>query len=123
MNKLFLIGNLTRDPELSETQNGTAYCLLNIAVNRGYSDKDGNKITDFFRVSVWRKQAENCGRYLKKGGKVAVTGELQSRSYEDKDGNKKTVTDIVAVDIEFLSPTNKKDESPQLEICEEDLPF
>ena len=103
MNKVYLIGNLTRDPELSETTSGIALCRFSIAVNRNYSGSDGERQTDFFNIIVWRTQAENCGRYLRKGSKVAIVGSLQNRNYEDKDGNKRTVTDIVANEVEFLS--------------------
>lgn len=136
MNKVFEIGNLTRDPELSETSNGVAYCRFSIAVNRDYKDNDGNKITDFFNVVAWRGQAENCGRFLKKGSKVAIVGSLENRSYEDKDGNKRTVTEIIAKEVEFLTPKNSdgngeptpppapRSERPTLEpIDEDDLPF
>lgn len=131
MNKVILIGNLTREPELSETASGIALCRFSIAVNRGYTNADGERDTDFFNITVWRTQAENCGRYLKKGSKVAIVGSLQNRSYEDKDGNKRTVTDIVANEVEFLSaktaeepaaPAKKKE--PELEPMEDDdLPF
>ena len=137
MNKLFLIGNLTRDPEASETASGVAFCRLGIAVNRPYQGSDGERATDFFNITVWRGQAENCARYLKKGSKVAIVGSLQNRSYEDKDGNKRQVTDIIANEVEFLSVRNAGDgdfdtepmrpirsERPQLEpVNEEDLPF
>ncbi|MBQ7373645.1 MAG: single-stranded DNA-binding protein [Clostridia bacterium] len=136
MNKLFLIGNLTRDPEMSETSSGVAFCRLGIAVNRPYQGSDGERATDFFNVTVWRNHAENCGRYLKKGSKVAIVGSLQNRSYEDKDGNKRTVTDIIANEVEFLSVRNQGDdmdsveqpvrrnERPSLEpVNEDDLPF
>ena len=135
MNKVILIGNLTRDPEVSETPNGIALCRFSIAVNRNYSSSDGERQTDFFNITVWRTQAENCGRYLKKGSKVAIVGSLQNRSYEDKDGVKRTVTDIVLSEFEFLSPNNRGDEEGleerpikkpvQLEEVEDDsdLPF
>ena len=103
MNKVYLIGNLTRDPEISETGSGLTLCRFAIAVNRNYSSSDGERQTDFFNITVWRALAENCGKYLKKGSKVAVVGSLQNRSYEDKDGNKRSVTDIVASEVEFLS--------------------
>ena len=103
MNKVYLIGNLTRDPEMSETPSGVPFCRLGLAVNRPYAGSDGERATDFFNITVWRTHAENCGRYLKKGSKVAVVGSLQNRSYEDKDCNKRTVTDIVASEVEFLS--------------------
>ena len=136
MNKLFLIGNLTRDPEMSETATGVAFCRLGIAVNRPYQGSDGERTTDFFNVTVWRTHAENCGRYLKKGSKVAIVGSLQNRSYEDKDGVKRNVTDIVANEVEFLTPKNVQSddmdmpvasarrERPQLEeVDDNQLPF
>lgn len=103
MNKVILIGNLTKDPELSETTNGVAVCRFAIAVSRDYSDVNGNRETDFFNIITWRGKAETCGKYLKKGNKVAVVGSLQTRSYEDKDGIKRTVTEIVASEVEFLT--------------------
>lgn len=137
MNKVILIGNLTRDPELSETPNGVAVCRFSIAVSRDYANSDGTRETDFFNITVWRGRAENCGKYLKKGNKVAVYGSLQNRSYEDKDGNKRNVTDIVANEVEFLTPKNaqggdaedapssqSRRERPQLEAIDDNqLPF
>ncbi len=139
MNKLFLIGNLTRDPEMSETSSGVPFCRLGIAVNRPYQGSDGERATDFFNVTVWRNHAENCGRYLKKGSKVAIVGSLQNRQYEDKDGNKRQVTDIVANEVEFLSVRSSGDglemetvepirsgrsDRPALEpVNEDELPF
>ena len=110
MNKVYLIGNLTRDPELSETTSGVAFCRFAIAVNRTFVNADGNRDADFFNITVWRGQAENCGKFLKKGSKVAVVGSLQNRTYEDKEGVKRTVTDIVANEIEFLSTGSRGDE-------------
>jgi len=112
MNKVYLIGNLTRDPELTETNSGIPVCRFAIAVNRPYSN-GGEKLTDFFNITVWRNQAENCGKYLKKGSKVAVVGSLQNRSYEDKEGNKRQVTDIIANEVEFLSTKNSSDNSDE----------
>ena len=133
MNKVILIGNLTRDPELTETPNGVAVCKFNIAVSRDYSDSNGNRKTDFFNITVWRGRAETCGKYLKKGNKVAVVGSLQNRSYEDRDGVKRTVTDVVASEVEFLTPKQSEPEvgvssmtreRPQLEpINDNQLPF
>ena len=110
MNKVYLIGNLTRDPELSETTGGVAFCRFAIAVNRTFVNQDGNRDADFFNITVWRGQAENCGKFLKKGSKVAIVGSLQNRTYEDKDGVKRTVTDIVASEVEFLSTGARGDE-------------
>ena len=136
MNKVILVGNLTRDPELTETPSGVAVCRFAIAVSRDYANADGNRETDFFNITVWRGRAENCGKYLKKGNKVAVVGSLQTRSYEDKDGIKRNVTDIVANEVEFLTPKNAqydgedapvvsaKRERPQLEAIDDNqLPF
>ena len=104
MNKVILIGNLTRDPELTETSSGIAVCRFAIAVSRDYANADGTRETDFFNITVWRGRAENCGKYLKKGNKVCIVGSLQTRSYEDKDGVKRNVTDVVANEVEFLTP-------------------
>ncbi len=135
MNKVFLVGNLTRDPELSVTPSGVAVCRFAIAVSRDYANADGTRETDFFNITVWRGRAENCGKYLKKGNKVAVVGSLQNRSYEDKDGIKRNVTDIVANEIEFLTPkgagaeeeisvSSARRERPQLEAIDDNqLPF
>ena len=114
MNKTILIGNLTRDPELTETPNGVAVCKFSIAVSRDYADADGNRETDFFNITVWRGRAENCGKYLKKGNKVAIVGKLQNRSYEDKDGVKRNVTDIIADEVEFLTPKQVDREEEQV---------
>ncbi len=107
MNKVILVGNLTRDPELSETASGLAVCRLGIAVQR----KDASREADFFNVTVWRESATNCGKYLKKGNKVAIVGTLQNRSYEDKDGIKRNVTDIIASEVEFLTPKGAQAEN------------
>ncbi len=134
MNKVYLIGNLTRDPELAETSSGIKVCRFAIAVNRTYAGSDGNRETDFFNITVWRTQAENCGRYLKKGSKVAIVGSLQNRSYEDKEGVKRNVTDIIASEVEFLASRSAQDggqeevlskkERPKLEpVSDDDLPF
>lgn len=136
MNKVILVGNLTRDPELSETPNGVAVCRFSIAVSRDYANSDGTRETDFFNITVWRGRAEVCGKYLKKGNKVAVVGSLQNRSYEDKDGNKRNITDIVANEVEFLTPKSAQSsdsedapaqarrERPQLEAIDDNqLPF
>ena len=114
MNKTILIGNLTRDPELTETPNGVAVCKFSIAVSRDYADADGNRETDFFNIVVWRGRAENCAKYLKKGNKVAIVGKLQNRSYEDKDGVKRTVTDIIADEVEFLTPKQSAEDDVQV---------
>ena len=109
MNKVFLIGNLTRDPELSETAGGVPVCHFSIAVNRNYSSQDGERQTDFFNCTAWRAMAESIARYTKKGKKVAVVGSVQMRNYEDNQGVKRTAVDIIAQDVEFLSPRDSGD--------------
>lgn len=111
MNKVILIGNLTRDPELSQTNSGISLCRISIAVSRRYPGPDGSRETDFFNVTAWRTIAENCAKYLKKGSKIAVVGSIQNRSYEGQDGSKKFTTDILADEIEFLSTKNDGDPS------------
>ena len=110
MNKVILIGNLTRDPELAETPSGVAVCRFSIAVTRDFANADGNRETDFFNITVWRTRAENCGKYLKKGNKVGIVGTLQNRTYEDKDGIKRYVTDIIANEVEFLTPKSAEEQ-------------
>jgi single-strand DNA-binding protein len=124
MNKIILTGNLTRDLEMRQTNNGKAVANFSIAVSRPFSDE-----TDFFNVTVWGNQAENCAKYLKKGSKVGIVGTLQNRSYEANDGTKRTITEIVAEQVEFLSPkqaeetqeqvVSVKRERPQLEEIED----
>ena len=104
MNKIFLIGNLTRDPELSETNSGVAVCRFGIAVNRRRSSADGEPQVDFFNVTAWRGLADNVSRFCKKGNKVAVVGSIQIRNYEDNSGQKRTYVDVIADDVEFLTP-------------------
>lgn len=103
MNKVFLIVNLTRDPELTETSNNTKICRFSIAVSRNYSNADGERQTDFFNCIAWRGLAETVSRYTHKGDKVALSGSIELRNYEDGDGVKRTVVDIVVQDIEFLT--------------------
>lgn len=108
VNKVFLIGNLTRDPEMRSTQSGVAVCNFTIAVNRRFKKENGEQETDFLNVIAWRQLAELCGTYLAKGRKVAVTGSIQTRTYEAKDGSKRTAWDIVADEVEFLTSQNQQ---------------
>lgn len=111
MNKVFLIGNLTRDPELTETSGGISICRFAIAVNRNYSGSDGERKTDFFNITAWRGLGETVARYAHKGNKVAVSGSIELRNYEDSQGVKRTSVDIIAQDVEFLSPRGSNDNS------------
>ncbi len=109
MNKVFLIGNLTRDPELRETPSGVAMCRFAIAVQRPYSSQDGERQTDFFECTAWRGLGETISRFTKKGNKVAVSGSIQLRNYEDNQGMKRTAVDIIVQDCEFLTPKSASD--------------
>lgn len=109
MNKVFLIGNLTKDPEMRSTQSGVAVCNFTIAVNRRFRNQQtGQQETDFLNIIAWRQLAELCSKYLAKGRKVAVTGSIQTRTYEAKDGSKRSTFDIVADEVEFLTPQNQQ---------------
>lgn len=134
MNKVIEIGNLVRDPELSQTQSGIAVCKMTIAVNRNYTNANGEREADFFPVVAWRGLADNCAKFLSKGKKIAVCGQLQTRSYDDQDGNRRYVTEIIADDVEFLTPLSenppqqteppKKKKLSELKPVEDDgLPF
>jgi len=136
LNKVFLLGNLTRDPELRYTAQGTAVANFSIAVNRSYKASDGEykKEVNFFKVVVWGKTGENCSNYLSKGRPVLVEGRLQNRSYETQDGQKRTTTEIVADNVQFLgtrgnntsagaSPANSYDEPFADEANDEAVPF
>ena len=102
MNRVDLVGRLTRDPELRHTSSGRAVCQLNLAINRTFTNQNGEREADFINVVVWDKQAENVCKYVTKGRLVSVEGRLQSRSYDDKDGKKVYVTEILASNISFL---------------------
>lgn len=133
MNKIFLIGRIANDVNLSETNSGIAVCRFSIAVNRRRASADAEQQTDFFNVTAWRGLAETVARYCKKGNKIAVTGQVQIRTYEDREGAKKTSVDVVAEEVEFLSqnPNNEArtqetpKKKPALQAFEDDydLPF
>ncbi|MDO4852048.1 MAG: single-stranded DNA-binding protein [Clostridia bacterium] len=109
MNKITLIGNLTHDPETRTTSNGVTVCSFTIAVNRRFASQGGERQTDFFRINAWRQLGETCSRYLAKGRKVAVIGELQARQYEAKDGTTRMSLDVSADEVEFLTPRSSDD--------------
>lgn len=104
LNRIILIGRLTRDPELRFTPNGRAVCSFTLAVDRNFPSQDGTRETDFINIVVWGKQAENCSQYLAKGRLAAVDGRLQIRSFDGNDGQKRYVTEVVADNVRFLSP-------------------
>ena len=109
MNKIILIGNLTRDPELRTTPNGITVCNFDIAVNdrRGRNQQNGQQEqTQYFRITVWRQLGETCQRYLAKGRKVFVSGPLTARTYQANDGTTRVSLEVTADDVEFLSSRN-----------------
>ena len=112
MNKVILIGRLTKNPELRFTPNGTAVCTVNLAVDRRNFSKDQEKVVDFISVIIWGKQAESTANYISKGCKFGVCGRIQSRNYVDKDGNKKYVTEVVAEEVSFIEWGNRTESSP-----------
>jgi single-strand DNA-binding protein len=104
INRIILVGRLTADPEVRQTSNGIPVATLRIAVQRQYRGQDGERQTDFINVVAWRKTAELCRDYLRKGRLVGVDGSLQSRSYEDRDGNRRTAYEVQADSVQFLEP-------------------
>lgn len=124
MNISFILGVLTKEPEKVEGNLSKTLARLNIAVRENYTDKDGNRPTQFFNVSVWGALAENCLKYLHKGSKIAIVGKIQNRMWE-ADGIKKYNTEIVASEIEFISTPQKKEDEPKdlKPIQDDNLPF
>ena len=108
MNKLTIIGNLTRDPELRTTSQGVNVCTFTVAVNRRNA-KEGQPDADFFRVSAWRMLGENCNKFLTKGRKVCVVGPVSARTYQANDGTTRVSLEVMAEDVEFLSPRGEAD--------------
>ena len=104
MNKVILIGNLTKDPELTTTSNGISLCKFSIAVSRSYTNSSGEREADFFNVVCWRQLADNVAKYLSKGRKVGICGSIQTRTYDAQDGTRRHFTEIAADEVEFLSP-------------------
>ena len=138
MNRLTIIGNLTRDPELRTTSTGINVCSFTVAVNRRRSANGNQPEADFFRVSAWRALGENCQRYLAKGRKVAVTGPVSVSTYTGNDGTTRATLEVTADDVEFLSsrnedagyapaPVAQPAPAPVMggyeEVADEDLPF
>ncbi len=102
MNKVFLIGRLTRDPELRYTSSNIPSASFSLAVDRTFTNQNGEREADFINIVVWRKQAENVKNYLSKGSQVAIDGHIQTRSYDGQDGQKRYVTEVIADNVQFL---------------------
>lgn len=114
MNKVCLVGRLTAKPELRYTGSNVAYTRFTVAVNRTFSNSQGQREADFISVIVWRRAAENVANYLDKGSQVSIEGRIQTGSYNDKDGNKRYTTDVVADNVQFLDSKkqNANNETP-----------
>lgn len=133
MNKLYLIGNLTADPAQVITSNNKTFTKFRIAVNRRFTGANGEKVTDFFQITAFGKIGENCQKFLAKGRKVAVVGELQARTYDDKEGMTRMSLDVVADEVEFLTPKSEEQEPEKkqkpitaadfTDIQSDDIPF
>lgn len=111
LNRVILIGRLTKDPELRYTGSGTAVATFTLAVDRTYSNQQGERETDFLNIVVWRQLAELCANYLKKGRLAAVEGRIQIRNYENQEGRKVYVTEIVADNVRFLESNRDRSEA------------
>lgn len=111
MNKLFIVGNLTRDPELRTTPSGVSVCSFTVAVNRRRSQSNDQPEADFFRISAWRALGENCAKYLAKGRKVAVTGSVSVSTYQANDGTTRASLEVNADDVEFLTSRQEAQET------------
>jgi len=153
INRTVLVGRLTKDPEVRFTSSNIAYARFTLAVNRTFSGPSGEREADFIQCIAWRRQAENLARFVKKGSLVGVEGRIQTGSYDDKDGVRKYTTDVVADSVQFLEsksqdsydnddnndvPRNsreyndnkyqektveKKQNTPSIDVSEDDLPF
>ncbi|HBK4554642.1 single-stranded DNA-binding protein [Listeria monocytogenes] len=104
MNRVVLVGRLTKDPDLRYTPAGAAVATFTLAVNRAFTNQNGEREADFIQCVVWRKPAENAANFLKKGSMAGVDGRIQTRNYEDNDGKRVYVTEIVAESVQFLEP-------------------
>lgn len=139
MNRVTLVGRLTKDPDLKYLSNGTPTASFTLAVNRPFSNQNGEREADFINCVVWRKPAENVANFLKKGSLAGVDGRIQTRNYEGQDGRRVFVTEVVAESVQFLDTRNNQNQQQQqnqkpstdnqyrnngqFDINEEDLPF
>lgn len=140
MNRVVLVGRLTKDPDLRYTPNGVPVATFTLAVNRMFTNQQGEREADFINCQVWRKPAENAANYLKKGSLAGVDGKIQTRSYEGQDGKRVYVTEVVAESVQFLEPKKSEGQSQsrqqntqghdpfansggQIDISDDDLPF
>lgn len=113
INRVILVGRLTKDPEYRQTPNGVSVATFTLAVNRTFTNSQGEREADFINVVVFRKQAENVSKYLSKGSLAGVDGRIQSRNYENNEGRRVFVTEVVADNVQFLEPKNNNQQNNQ----------
>jgi single-strand DNA-binding protein len=147
INRVVLVGRLTKDPELRYTPSGVAVTTFTLAVNRQFTNSQGEREADFINIVAWRQLAELCANYLKKGSQAGLEGRLQTRSYDNKEGKRVFITEVVADNVQFLSPAGERkeggsgfpsggrsnsqdqyndpftNESSRVDIADDDLPF
>lgn len=134
INRVVLVGRLTKDPELRRTQNGTAVASFTLAIDNRFKDENGDKTTSFIPCVVWNQQAENCVRFLHKGSLAGVEGRLNQRSYLNKEGKNVQVIEVICDSVQFLEPKKQEETSPSAEpvetkntsnidVPDDDLPF
>lgn len=115
MNKVELVGRLTKDPEIKMTSNQTKFCQFTLAVDRRFKDQNGQRQADFINCLAWRQTAEFIAKYFKKGNRIGVVGSIQTRSYDDQNGQKRFITEVVVDEAEFVESTNKADDTEKKE--------
>lgn len=130
LNRIILIGRLTKDPELRYTPNGRAVASFTLAVDRPFKNQQGEREADFINIVVWGNQAENCANYLSKGKLAAVDGRLQIRSFDGQDGQRRWITEVVADNVRFLSPKGSSEGfsepgnmGSEVDFSDDDIPF
>ena len=120
MNKVVLVGRLTKDPEIKLTTNQTQYCNFTLAVDRKFKDASGNRQTDFINCVAWKTTAVFIQKYFKKGNRIGIAGSIQTRNYEDQNGQKQYITEVIADEAEFVESASKGETTEQ---PAEGLPF
>lgn len=131
INRVVLVGRLTRDPELRRTQNGTAVASFTLAIDNRIKDENGDKTTSFIPCVVWNQQAENCVRFVHKGSLVGIEGRLNQRTYQNKEGNNVQVIEVMCDSVQYLDPKKQEESSNQstenktnnIDVSSDDLPF
>ncbi|PKK87760.1 MAG: single-stranded DNA-binding protein [Tenericutes bacterium HGW-Tenericutes-8] len=123
LNRVVLVGRITKDPELKRTQNNIAVVSFTIAVNRQFSNEQGESQADFIQCVAWRKQAENMQSYVRKGALLGIDGRIQTRNYETQNGETRYVTEVVCDAVQFLESKKSDSSTPTYEPIEDDDPF